>query len=206
MNAKARSEDRAFVHPALREKMASEPLRPAFWARSPHVQTIFGSLKLRAVGKNEMTDASQEVITDAGPGVRLLGFHSRQRGRSPRGLIILIHGWEGSSDSTYILSTGRFFFRLGYDIFRLNLRDHGQSHHLNPGLFHGALTDETAQAVANAARLLPDLPCYLVGFSLGGNFALRIALRQSDLTMSQSETGLRHQSRSRSLPVHIGHR
>ncbi|MCE5263570.1 MAG: alpha/beta fold hydrolase [Deltaproteobacteria bacterium] len=163
--------------------MAPETLYPAFWARSPHVQTIFGSLRLRAIGKNEMTDASQQVITDAGPGVRLLGFHSRQHARAPRGLIILIHGWEGSSDSTYILSTGRFFFRLGYEIFRLNLRDHGQSHHLNPGLFHGALTDETAQAVANAARLLPDLPCYLIGFSLGGNFALRIALRQSDLAI-----------------------
>lgn len=126
-----------------------------------------------------MTVASQEVIVDAGDGGRLLGYQSRQTKRAPRGLIILIHGWEGSSDSTYVLSTGRFLFRRGYEIFRLNLRDHGQSHHLNRGLFHGALTDETAQAVAHIARLLPDRPCYLVGFSLGGNFALRIALRQS---------------------------
>jgi predicted alpha/beta-fold hydrolase len=160
--------------------MVSEPFLPAFWARSPHIQTIFGSLTLRAAGKNEMTDASREVITDAGSGARLLGFHSRQPGRSPRGLIILIHGWEGSSDSTYVLSTGRFLFRRGYDIFRLNLRDHGKSHHLNRELFHGALTDETAQAVGNIAGLLPDRPCYLIGFSLGGNFALRIALRQCD--------------------------
>jgi hypothetical protein len=109
-----------------------------------------------------------------------LGYHSRQPVRSPRGLIILIHGWEGSSDSTYVLSTGRYFFRRGYDIFRLNLRDHGRSHHLNRELFHGALTDETAQAVGNAARLLPDRPSYLIGFSLGGNFVLRIALRQSE--------------------------
>ena len=145
------------------------------------MQTVFGSLRLRAAGKNEMVDTAQEIIMDAGQGVRLLGFHSRQTGRPPRGLLVLIHGWEGSSDSTYILSTGRSLFRLGYDIFRLNLRDHGRSHHLNRGLFHGALTDETAQAVGNIARLLPDQPCYLVGFSLGGNFALRIALRQSVL-------------------------
>jgi uncharacterized protein len=161
--------------------MVPESFLPAFWARSPHIQTIFGSLKLRAAGINEMTDASLEIITDAGNGARLLGYHSRQHGRLPRALIILIHGWEGSSDSTYVLSTGRFLFRRGYDIFRLNLRDHGKSHHLNRGLFHGALTDETAQAVGNIARLLPDRPCYLVGFSLGGNFALRIALRQSGL-------------------------
>ena len=160
--------------------MVVKPFLPAVWARSPHIQTIFGSLGLRAAGKNEMAVVAREVITDAGNGSRLLGYHSRQPVRSPRGLIILIHGWEGSSDSTYVLSTGRFFFRRGYDIFRLNLRDHGRSHHLNRGLFHGALTDETAQAVGNIARLLPDRPCYLIGFSLGGNFALRIALRQSD--------------------------
>ena len=156
-----------------------EPFRPAVWARSPHLQTIFGSLKMRVWGKNEMTDVSQEVIVDAGSGVRLLGYHSRQLVRQAKGLIILLHGWEGSSDSTYILSTGRFFYRRGYDVFRLNLRDHGKSHHLNRGLFHGALIEETNHAVENISRLLPAGHCYLIGFSLGGNFALRIALRQS---------------------------
>jgi len=159
--------------------MVDEPFLPVIWARSPHIQTIFGSLGFRAAGKNEMTLLAREVITDAGNGSRLLGYHSRQRVRPPRGMIVLIHGWEGSSDSTYVLSTGRFFFQRGYDIFRLNLRDHGRSHHLNRGLFHGALTDETVQAVGNIARLLPDRPCHLIGFSLGGNFALRVALHQS---------------------------
>jgi uncharacterized protein len=154
------------------------------WARSPHLQTIFGSLSLRVWGTNEMADASHEVIVDADNGVHLLGCHSQQCKRPPRGLIILLHGWEGSSDSTYMRSTGRFFYRLGYDIFRLNLRDHGRSHHLNRGLFHGALTEETAGAVASICGLLPDGPCYLIGFSLGGNFALRIAMRQAVLPIS----------------------
>lgn len=125
-----------------------------------------------------MNDVSEEVLVDAGSGVRLLGYHSRQLVRQAKGLIILLHGWEGSSNSTYILSTGRFFYRRGYDVFRLNLRDHGKSHHLNPGLFHGALIEETNHALENISRLLPAGPCYLIGFSLGGNFALRIALRQ----------------------------
>jgi predicted alpha/beta-fold hydrolase len=156
-----------------------EPFHPAVWARSPHLQTIFGSLRIRVAGKNEMADAANEAIIDAGDGVRLLGYHSRQEAKAARGLIILIHGWEGSADSTYVLSIARFFFRRGFDVFRLNLRDHGKSHHLNRGLFHGALTKETAQAVANIAKLSPELHCYLIGFSLGGNFALRIALQQS---------------------------
>ncbi len=152
---------------------------PAWWAQSPHLQTIFGSLRLRVLGRNEITDTSQERIVEAGNGARLLGYHARQSTGSPKGLVILLHGWEGSADSTYILSTGNFFYRRGYDIFRLNLRDHGKSHHLNRALFHGALTEEAALAVGNIARLFSEGPCYLIGFSLGGNFALRIALRQS---------------------------
>lgn len=153
---------------------------PARWARSPHLQTIFGSLVLRVLGPNEMAAAAREMIVDAGDGGRLLGHLSRQPVQPAKGLMILLHGWEGSADSTYILSTGRFFYRRGYDVFRLNLRDHGESHHLNRGLFHGALTEETAGAVSRIAGLLPERPCYLIGFSLGGNFALRIALRQAN--------------------------
>lgn len=156
-----------------------EQFRPARWAQNPHLQTIFGSLRLRVLGANEMIDASAETIVDAGDGARLLGYHAHQPGRQPKGLIILLHGWEGSADSTYILSTGRYFYRRGYDIFRLNLRDHGNSHHLNEALFHGALTEETALAVGTIARFFPEGPCYLIGFSLGGNFGLRIALRQT---------------------------
>lgn len=154
-----------------------DSFRPAMWARNPHLQTIFGSLKLRVWGKNTMAGLSDEMIVAAGD-ARLLGYHSRQPGQHPKGLIILLHGWEGSADSTYILSTGRYFFRKGYDIFRLNLRDHGKSHGLNRGLFHGALTEETTLAVDNITRLLPAGPSYLIGFSLGGNFALRIALKE----------------------------
>lgn len=153
--------------------------KPKPWARNPHVQTIFASLNLRAAGKNPMVDCSEEVIVDGGSGVRLLGYHSVHPQENGRSLILLIHGWEGSSDSTYVLSTGRYFFNKGYDIFRLNLRDHGDSHHLNEGLFHGALIDETFNASRNIAHLSENKPCHIVGFSLGGNFALRVALRHS---------------------------
>jgi hypothetical protein len=59
----------------------------------------------------------------------------------------------------------------------LNLRDHGDSHHLNEGLFHGALLEETFEAVNYLSQHSKNLPIYLIGFSLGGNFALRIAIK-----------------------------
>lgn len=123
-----------------------------------------------------MRERAREVIFDAGGGVRLQGFHSPQDARS-RGLVILLHGWEGSAESTYILHAGRFLFDLGYEVFRLNFRDHGQTHHLNEGLFYGTLFDEVFSAVRQAAALDGSGRVFLAGFSLGGNFALRVARR-----------------------------
>ncbi len=155
-----------------------ERFSPQPWAKNPHLQSIFGSLKIRARGRNPMLECAREVILDGGGGVRLLGYHSRHAEEEHPPLVLLIHGWEGSSNSTYILSTGRYLFSKGCDIFRLNLRDHGESHHLNEGLFHGALIEETVQAVRDASHLARG-SLYIVGFSLGGNFALRIALKAS---------------------------
>lgn len=155
-----------------------EAFVPQPWARNRHLQSIFASLGVRTWGGNPMRAAAQPVIVDGGNGVRLLGASSVHLPATAKGLIILLHGWEGSADSTYILTTGRYLFERGYDVFRLNLRDHGESHHLNEGLFHGALIDEVAHAVSEIAGRAGSAPCYLIGFSLGGNFALRIALTQ----------------------------
>jgi uncharacterized protein len=153
------------------------PFRPGFPLRYPHLQTILASLKIRAMGANPLRERSEKTIIDAGSGIRLLGYGTYQPGGRSRGLVILLHGWEGSSESTYMLTTGRRLYRSGYDVFRLNLRDHGKSHHLNEGVFHSARIEEVFSAVVRIVSAADGKPCHLVGFSLGGNFGLRIALR-----------------------------
>ena len=135
---------------------------PQPWARNAHVQSIFASLKLRALGTNEMVEASRELILDCANNVRLLGYYSPH----PRGkaLVLLLHGWEGSVDSTYILHSGRYFYRSNFDIFRLNLRDHGDTHHLNEGIFHGALLNEVVEATHRWPSSPPDGPFLLSAF------------------------------------------
>jgi hypothetical protein len=154
--------------------LTSNSFHPPFALRSAHVQTVLASSKFRARGINQMRDAAREKIIETDDGIRLLGFHSTQTTAPPKGLVILLHGWEGSSDSTYILRTAKTLYQNGYDIFRLNFRDHGQSHHLNKGIFYAVLLDEVFQGVRQAVRFSGRLPVFLVGFSLGGNFALRI--------------------------------
>jgi predicted alpha/beta-fold hydrolase len=148
--------------------------------RSAHVQTILASSKFRARGQNPMRNAARKEIIDTDDGIRLLGYYSAQSTGAAKGLVILLHGWEGSSDSTYVLRTGKALYQNGYNIFRLNFRDHGESHHLNQGIFYAVLLEEVFQGVRQAARYADTLPVFLVGFSLGGNFALRILRRAID--------------------------
>jgi predicted alpha/beta-fold hydrolase len=160
------------------------PFEPRGWLANRHVQSILPSLPLRrpliARRVEKLLSASRELVVDCGEDVRLLAFAATQDsvGRGPaRGAVVLHHGWEGSSESLYILSLGQVLLEAGFDVFRLNLRDHGPSHHLNPGLFHSCRIAEVVGAVRQIRALTNDMPLSLVGFSLGGNFALRVGAR-----------------------------
>jgi predicted alpha/beta-fold hydrolase len=155
----------------------SNAFQPARYLTNAHVQTILASSRVRSLGRNPMVRAAREMILDAGEGVRLQGFHSPQERKPAKGLVILLHGWEGSVESTYMMRTGRHLYQHGYDVFRLNYRDHGESHHLNQGLFYAILLEEVFQSVKGVAQRVDGIPVFLAGFSLGGNFALRIARR-----------------------------
>ncbi len=157
---------------------------PPSWLGNAHLQSIVPSLRVRrplvARRAREMLACAQTQIVDCGDGVRLLGHYSSQTaaGRAPaRELVILLHGWEGSADSLYVLSLGSYLFALGCDIYRLNFRDHGPSHHLNEEIFHSCRLDEVVGAVRAIQRAHPDRRLTIAGFSLGGNFALRVAAR-----------------------------
>lgn len=153
----------------------TEIFDPPFYLRSTFVQTMLAGSGIRKWGDNPMLEAAKEVILNPIEDVRLQGFYSKQLNRQIKGLVMLLHGWEGSVNSGYILSTGRFLYDHGYDVFRLNYRDHGNTHHLNTGLFYAVLLEEVFRAVQQVSEYESELPFYLVGFSMGGNFVLRIA-------------------------------
>ena len=154
--------------------------RPPPGLRSGHLQSLIASSAIRRqfVQRRAVAlRAAESVWTlDAGEGVRLQGLYSRQDGGS-RGLAVILHGWEGSVNSNYVLGNGARLYREGFDVFRLNFRDHGDTHHLNPELFHSCRIDEVVNALHDLQRRLGAERWFLAGYSLGGNFALRVALR-----------------------------
>lgn len=154
---------------------------PPLLLRNRHLQSILPSLKFRKpLVKRRVApliENADEVIIDCGGGVSLQGFYSSHDDEN-RDLAILIHGWEGSSDSIYLLSAAGALFKSGCNVFRLNMRDHGTSHHLNKKLFNSCRLDEIVNAVQYIQKKYSNQKkTFLCGFSLGGNFALRVAAK-----------------------------
>lgn len=149
--------------------------------RNPHLQSVLASSRLRryALSARSRLERDAELRELRCPGGAVLqGFLTRQTLRAEAGgLVVLLHGWEGSARSNYILDTGGLLLQRGFDVFRLNFRDHGDTHHLNRELFSSNRIEEVVEAVALLQQQLAPRRFGIAGFSLGGNFALRVALR-----------------------------
>jgi predicted alpha/beta-fold hydrolase len=170
--------------------VTAETFLPAFGLRNTHTQSIINSsdYRRRIVGKRSKTmlDAQQDWTIDGGDGITLHGHYSPQKTRS-KGLVILFHGWEGSSQSNYIVGAGGMLYDQGFDVFRLNFRDHGDTHHMNTGIFHSCLLGEVVHALQDIQQRTGARNWALSGYSLGGNFALRVAVEAPGAGLSLAQ-------------------
>ena len=117
-----------------------------------------------------------DTADEHGSSVQLTGLHTPRA--DAKTLVVLIHGWEGSHDSSYLYGLACTLYSAGHSIFRLNLRDHGSTHHgLNEGMFHSARLAEVLGAIRQIHAFDGEhKSLQVIGFSLGGNFALRVGL------------------------------
>jgi len=83
------------------------------------------------------------------------------------------------------LKASYYLFNQGSSVFRLNYRDHGETQNLNSGIFLSTNFNEVFDAVKQAVAFSGEVPVYIVGFSLGGNFSLRIARSLRDLSIKK---------------------
>jgi predicted alpha/beta-fold hydrolase len=87
---------------------------------------------------------------------------------------------EGSTTSSYMLTTAAKMFRAGFNVVRVNYRNCGGTEHLSPSLYHGGLTSDLRAVLEEliSSDRLPAL--FVAGFSLGGNMVLKLAGEYGD--------------------------
>jgi len=148
--------------------------RPQLKPKNRHLQSILASAKWRLLplrNHNPVKDSQQAELIET-PLATLQGFYSSHPENKGQ-LAILIHGWEGSAESTYLQRMAHRLYSEGMSVYRLNLRDHGNSHHLNEDIFHSCRLAEVVAALKQLSERFSDHKIHLIGFSLGGNFAVR---------------------------------
>jgi predicted alpha/beta-fold hydrolase len=153
---------------------------PPRFLRNPHLQSALNSVGPRKKRAARLAQAlnSKQLILTTDKGVRLAAEYDRATGRKAQiknALVVMIHGWEGSSQSAYQVTTAKYLLDYGFDVLRLNLRDHGDTQHLNKAIFNSTMTEEVADAIGCFLGDHSYPAVFLAGFSLGGNFTLRIA-------------------------------
>ena len=150
-----------------------------------HTQTLYTWAKRRHFPALPVPEARYfDVASDA----RVLAHCHWHDRRDDRPTLIVLHGLEGSSHAHYMAGISDKAWAAGWNIVRLNQRNCGGTEHLSRGLYHSGLTDDPLFVISELMERDGIRSVALVGYSLGGNLALKLA---GDLGSAASEVGLR---------------
>jgi len=89
--------------------------------------------------------------------------------------VIAVHGLEGSSDSQYMHGIARNGLAAVMNVVLMNQRNCGGMDHLAPTLYNSSLSGDLAAVARNVVENDGVSRFALIGFSMGGNLALKLA-------------------------------
>lgn len=144
--------------------------------RNGHTNSILAGSPARKLvahrASKQFRKQAEYKVIPAKNGIRLAAHYNIQAFKDAP-TVVLLHGWLGCSNSLYIVTLGDYLYKHGFNVIRLNLRDHGDSYHLNEKLFHSCRIQEVINACIYIQNEF-EVALSLIGFSLGANFALRV--------------------------------
>jgi uncharacterized protein len=146
--------------------------RPFGPLRNAHLMTIAAAFWPREYLR--LPDGVARLF-DIEPGTQVRGECHWQQDPLAHSTIVLLHGLEGSTNSSYMLGTAEKAFVAGFNVVRLNQRNCGGTESLTPTLYHSGLSGDIRSVVLELIErdALPEV--FAVGFSMGGNLVLKMA-------------------------------
>lgn len=141
-----------------------EAFRTPLWARSAHLQTLWGPLWRRPA-----TLQRRETRLTLADGDHLWLHHAGPEPDSGQPLILLLHGLSGSQDSHYIRGLQAALTLAGHASVVINARGAGGRHNLRARFYHAGEIADISDAVSALAESHPHSPLLMAGFSIGGS-------------------------------------
>jgi hypothetical protein len=140
--------------------------RPAWWLRSAHAQTLWGSFARR---RPQIPTVRECLASRDGDGLEL--HHVTGKSGAPR--VLLLHGLEGSPLSHYVGGILSESHARGWGASLLVFRGCGSEANRARRFYHSGETDDLAFVFAELSARWPESPWFAVGVSLGGNVLLK---------------------------------
>ena len=149
-----------------------ETFRPLPLLGNPHVQTLLGYLWQGTVAPG----ATREVVVSLPDGDRVVLHDSLPPGWQRGGpMALLVHGLGGSHLSGPVRRVAGLLWHRGVRAVRIDLRGSGRGTGLSRRLYNAACSSDIRAALLEMRAWDPASAIALVGFSLGGNVALKLA-------------------------------
>ncbi len=163
--------------------------------RNPHAMTIAANFWPRTV---PMLSKSVSRLFDTEPGTQVRGECHWQQNPREHPTLVLLHGLEGSCDSSYMRGTGEKAWVAGFNVVRLNQRNCGGTEQLSSTLYHSGLSCDIHAVVLELIDRdgLPEI--FAAGFSMGGNLVLKMAGEMAARAPAELRARDRRESRTRS--------
>ncbi len=138
--------------------------RPAWWARGPHLQTLWPSLFRR---RPVLPLAHERLELDDGD------FLDLAIGEGDGPTVLVVHGLEGDLQSHYAGNLLKALSAAGFRPAFMYLRGRSGEPNRLPRSYHSGASDDLAAALAYLANGPRGPALAAVGFSLGGNMLLK---------------------------------
>lgn len=145
--------------------------RPAPFLGNPHLQTI-AATQVRLT----RPPPSSTLLVRLDDGDQLaLEVSTPETWHPGRRTVLLIHGLCGCHGSSYLVRIAKKLYRRGLRAVRMNQRGCGSGRGLARYLYHSGRSEDVLSVVRTLRQTSPESPLSVLGFSLGGNMALKLA-------------------------------
>jgi hypothetical protein len=152
---------------------------PRHWLTNGHLQTIAGNFLPR---KNNLPAPVAELVevspargTQISSQVLCECHWQPAAVRSERPAVVILHGLEGSSQSQYVVGNANKFWKAGFNVIRMNMRNCGGTEKLTPTLYHSGLSGDVQRVMEHFVEREHLQSISLIGYSMGGNLVLKLA-------------------------------
>ncbi|MDP3993078.1 MAG: alpha/beta fold hydrolase [bacterium] len=144
---------------------------PARILGNTHLQTLGNVLIPRAIRAFPSVDRLFELPD----GSILVGECSWQSGKGSVPTVLILHGLNGSTISSYVRGTAAKAYAQGFNVIRLNLRNAGQTEKYSRTLCHAGQSDDLLQVIKELIEQDGLSKIGLIAYSFGANICLKAA-------------------------------